>query len=394
MDDLNTSTLLYITQTRQKNLDKLIGHRFTEAFSWRYYFKRVIVLFYSSTNNYLFKKIHSNTYTIGIPFDLSSSTGKSIFNLGKNYLNLLVFLFKLTKIIKIDMIRLENIVISGPPIFVISKIKKIPHVLWLGGYERKAIFAKYKKNLLTWFISKIIVIFESIIFRNANFVYPVSDELLDLVKKRFVKNVFLSPNYIDLSLFSDHHENEQTIENKISLLYVGRFEEEKGIKILIKSIKILLKETNNFELNLVGDGSLKDWIVNFIERNNIKNIRLLGLIDYKDMPNIYNMADVFILPSITEGSPGSIIEAMGCGTATICTAVGECPKIIKDGIDGIIIEPNDPQKLAEAIIYLINNRDLITKFRKNGRLSAIRRTKNYIKIHKYVYEQILKTFKV
>ena len=74
MDIINNSTLPYVTQTRQDNLEKLIGHRFTEAFSWCKFFKNVIVLCYTSSNRYLYKKIYDNGYLIGIPFDLSSST--------------------------------------------------------------------------------------------------------------------------------------------------------------------------------------------------------------------------------------------------------------------------------------------------------------------------------
>ncbi|MFX1392820.1 MAG: glycosyltransferase family 4 protein [Promethearchaeota archaeon] len=395
MDNLSTSTLLYVTQTRQENLDKLIGHRFAEAFSWREYFRRVIVLCYSSTKNYLFRKLFENSYIIAIPFDLSTSTFKTIFNLFKNYLNLFSFLFKLTKVVKIDIIRLENIIISGPQVYLFSKIKKIPHVLWLGGYERKAMFAKYKKNLLTWLISRIIILFELVIFKNANFVYPVSDELLELSNKRNIKNKFYSPNYVDLSKFKDMRlQNYLNSKKKINLLYVGRFEEEKGLRVLLKAIKILLKENDKFELNLVGDGSLRDWILNFLRENKINNVKLLGIFDHNDMPKLYNQADIFILPSLTEGSPGSVIEAMGCGTASICTAVGECPKIINNGEDGILIEPGNPQILANAILSLISNTELIQKFRKNGRISALKRTKDYIKIHKYVYEKILKSSNV
>jgi len=393
MDILSTATLLYVTQSRQENLDKLIGHRFTEAFSWRQYFKRVIVLCYSSTKNYLYRKIYDNAYLIGIPFDLAPSTVKSVSNLVRNYLNMWSFLFKLTKVVKIDIIRLENLVISGPQVYILSKIKKIPHVLWLGGYERKAMFSKYKKNLLTWFISRIIILFEIVILKNANFVYPVSDELVELTEKRNVRNKFYSPNYVDLSKFNDKHpQNYLNSKEKLELLYVGRFEEEKGLKILLNAIKILYNESNKFELNLVGDGLLKEWILNFIKRNKIKNVKLLGTFDYSDMPKLYNEADIFVLPSLTEGSPGSVIEAMGCGTASICTAVGECPKIIKNGENGILIKPGNPQELANAILNLVNNKDLIEKLRKKGRISALKRTKDYRKIHKFVYEQVLKTF--
>ncbi len=393
MDIINNSTLLYVTQTRQDNLEKLIGHRFTEAFSWCKFFKNVIVLCYTSSNRYLYKKIYDNGYLIGIPFDLSSSTFKSVFNLGKNYLNLSIFLFKITKIAKVNIIRLENLVISGPSVYILSKIKKIPHVIWLGGYERKAVFAKYKKNLITWFIGKLIILFETIILKNANFVYPVSNELMELVEKRNIKNKIHSPNYVDLSVFTDEHTSTNLhSEKKVQVLYVGRFEEEKGLRVLMNAIKLIMNESDKFDLLLVGDGTLKNWIKNFITKNKIKNVKLLGTFDYSEMPKIYNQADIFILPSHTEGSPGCIIEALGCGTAAICTEVGECPKIIKNGENGILIPPGEPKAMADAIMRLINNKNLIEKYRKNGRISALKRTKNYIKIHKFVYEKILLIF--
>ena len=163
MNILGSSSLLYVTQTRQENLEKLIGHRFTEAASWRNYFKKVIILCYSSSDKYLFKKMYDNCYLIGIPFDLSQSAANSVINLGKNYLNLLMFLLKLIKITKINIIRLENIVISGPPVYILSKLKRIPHVIWLGGYERKAVFAKYQKNFVTRIVVRLIKLFEIII---------------------------------------------------------------------------------------------------------------------------------------------------------------------------------------------------------------------------------------
>ena len=110
----------------------------------------------------------------------------------------------------------------------------------------------------------------------------------------------------------------------------------------------------------------------------------------RNKSEIYGSADIFILPSFTEGSPASLIEAMSCGVASIATAVGESKKYISDGETGILISPGDPKELAKAIKLLIHNRALIDKFGKSGRTSIIKYTKNYTRIHKFVYEQILK----
>lgn len=393
MDLINRSTILYINQVRQENFEKLIGKGFSESFFWRNYFKKMVFVCYSTTNKFLFKKQYDNCYLLGIPFDLSQSTFKSIISLGANYLRLFIYLFKLTNLIKIDIIRLENLLLSGPSVYLISRLKKIPYVIWLGGYERKSLIIKYKKNLITWLLSRIIIILEKTILKNANFVFPVTDELLDLTEKRNVTNKFLSPNFIDLSKFRNFQPKGNLIKKeKIELLYVGRFEEEKGIKPLLNAIKILSVKNNNFQLSMIGDGLLKTWITNFIEVNKLKNVKLLGIYSHDEMPRFYNMADIFILPSYTEGSPASLIEAMSCGTASIATSVGMCKKFIKNGKNGILIPPGDPYKISEAVEKLMNNNNLLETISKNGRISVQKYSKNYAKIHKYVYEKILNQF--
>jgi len=391
MDLLSRSTILYINQVRQDNFEVLIGKGFSEAFSWRNYFKKIIFICYSTTNEILYKKVYDNCYLIGIPFDLSKSPFKSILNIGKNYLKLFLQVRRLIKITKIDIIRMENLLLSGLPIYILCKTKKIPYIIWLGGYERKALYLKYKKNFFTWLLAKFIIFFEIIILKNANFVFPVTDQLMDLVKKRNIKNSFLSPNYVDLSKFKNLKSNSRSIK-KYKILYVGRFEEEKGIKVLLNAIKLLQNELNNFKLLMVGDGSLKEWVKKFVAKNQIKDVKLCGLFNHEDMPAIYNSADIFILPSYTEGSPASLLEAMSCGTASIATSVGECKKIIKNGENGLLIPPGDPKIMAENLKILIENKNLRAHFEEKGKISIEKYTMNYKKIHKYVYQQIIKLF--
>jgi len=391
MDLLSRSTILYVNQTRQDDFEKLIGKGFSEALSWRKDFKRVIFVCYSTTNRFFYKKIYDNCYLIAIPFDLSESAVISMVKTGFNYFKLFSFLLKLTKITEINVIRMENLLLSGPSVYLLSKFRKIPYVIWLGGHERNALIFKYGKNLVTWVLAQLIKLYEKFILKQANFIFSVTQDLMDLTKERNVVNTFFSPNFIDLSNFKELSVNKKDISKKIiQLLFVGRFEEEKGLKVLLKAIKGLPDEKDQFELNLVGEGSLKVWIESFIKENNLMNVRFLGRFDHKDMPKIYNSADIFILPSYTEGSPASLIEAMSCGIASIATAVGESKKYISDGENGILISPGDPKELIKAIKSFINNRALIEKFGKNGRTSVIKYTKNYKKIHKFVYEQILK----
>ncbi|MFX0186770.1 MAG: glycosyltransferase family 4 protein [Candidatus Hodarchaeota archaeon] len=390
---LKKSTIAFISQVRQENFDVLIGKGFSEAFFWRETFKRMIFICYSTTGDFLYRKIYNNCYLIAIPFTLSPSAFKSIANLFNNYLKLYVFLKKLSKVVKIDIIRMENTLLAGPPTFLHSKKEKIPLLIWLGGNERKALLSKYKKNIFTLLLSKLLVLYEIIILKSANFVFPVTEELFELTEKRNIKNKFLSPNYVNLEKFKDKKpETTSNSNNKIKILFVGRFEKEKGVKLLIKAFKILLEKNANLELIMAGDGSLRGWIEDYLYKYKIKNVNLLGWIHHDNLPDIYNSADVFVLPSYTEGSPASLIEAMSCGTASIATAVGDTQKIIKNEYNGILIPPGNIKKLIEAIQNLLDQANLLDKFSKNGRSSIINYTKSYYKIHRYVFKKVLKIY--
>ena len=88
-----------------------------------------------------------------------------------------------------------------------------------------------------------IILLEKVILKDSRFVLPVTDELMDLAEKRKVKNKIISPNYVDLSKFREIQPKNNMIPSKeFNVMYVGRFEEEKGIKPLLNAIKILSEE--------------------------------------------------------------------------------------------------------------------------------------------------------
>lgn len=159
-------------------------------------------------------------------------------------------------------------------------------------------------------------------------------------------------------------------------------------------MKILSNEKIKYKLSMIGHGSLMGWIKDFIDKNDLRRIKLLGKFDHKEMPLFYNRADIFIMPSYTEGSPASLIEAMSCGTASICTSEGECKKIIQDGVNGILVSEGDPNQLSKAIEQLITNKELGNDFGENSRISILKYTRNYSKIHKYIYEQLLNLYNI
>jgi glycosyltransferase involved in cell wall biosynthesis len=111
----------------------------------------------------------------------------------------------------------------------------------------------------------------------------------------------------------------------------------------------------DYRLVIVGP---KGWMVeNIIRQTRLFNIsdkvHFTGYIEQNDLPVIYNLADVFIYPSIYEGFGLPVLEALACGTPVISSNVSSMPEIVGDA--GVLIAPNNSQALAQSLLELIND---------------------------------------
>ena len=105
----------------------------------------------------------------------------------------------------------------------------------------------------------------------------------------------------------------------------------------------------------MGIGDLKDQITTLIKNHDLEDyIELTGWVDHEKIPNYMNKVDLFILPSITEGLPISVVEAMSMGLCVVLTNVGGMPELVQQ-IGGILIEKNSVEQLYNAIIYYFKN---------------------------------------
>jgi len=130
----------------------------------------------------------------------------------------------------------------------------------------------------------------------------------------------------------------------------------------------VLEKNNKIRLLIVGDGPLFSQLKNLaIKLNLIKNIIFAGKVEYKLLPFYYAAADIFVHPPYGFEAFGKvIIEAMACGKPIISTYCGGPEEIIDNYLNGILIEPNNPDKLADVIIQLIQDDQLIKKLIKNA----------------------------
>jgi len=185
-------------------------------------------------------------------------------------------------------------------------------------------------------------------------------ELVDLgIKSEKIKVIH---NGIDTDLFVP---SRIPCFDKIKLLWVGRYVKGKGLDYLIEAFSILKKKHLEIDLTLVGKGPDKDKIVKKIHDLNLENsVIMKDFVTNSEIVGMYQNSSIFVLPSLEEGVPRTILEAMSCGIPVVCSKLPQLVDII-DGC-GLLVPAKNPQALADAILKISSDSSLIEEFRKNG----------------------------
>lgn len=132
---------------------------------------------------------------------------------------------------------------------------------------------------------------------------------------------------------------------------VGRLSREKGFHGLIDGVDLARRRGIPLSLVLAGDGLERGALEQRASALGLDgNVRFLGV--RSDPRPVYGALDIFVLPSLEEGSPNALLEAMACGRAVVATRVGGVPEIIEHERSGLLVEPGSPPALAEAITRL------------------------------------------
>ena len=186
-------------------------------------------------------------------------------------------------------------------------------------YERKNIFIRSLYFLLTQI---------SLIFSN---IYSVTSNVdKNFLEKHFLvkKNkINLIPNWTNNQYFYDYKER---YANKI--LSVGRFENQKNFSYLISSFK-----NSNIEIDLYGDGSLKNQLKRLAKENNVK-VNFLGVLPFSELKEIYIKYKIFISTSLFEGNPKTILEAMSFGCVVVASNIKNNKELIDNKFNGLLFD--------------------------------------------------------
>jgi glycosyltransferase involved in cell wall biosynthesis len=226
-------------------------------------------------------------------------------------------------------------------------------------------------NLAMWHLSRL----EGECARNADIVVTISRYSQNKLVEYYdvdESKVRIAPNGVDPERFKPI-ENKTTlrkrlgVEDKPLVLFVGRLIPRKGLKYLVEAAKSVIKEISGATFTIVGDGPLRKKLIHDIAEAGLsKNFVLLGDISEAILPEIYNCADVFVLPSIQEGQGISLLEAQSSEKPVIAFATGGVEEAMQDRVTGILTKP-DSAVLAEAILRLLSDRPLRENMGRRGR---------------------------
>jgi len=147
---------------------------------------------------------------------------------------------------------------------------------------------------------------------------------------------------------------------------VGRLHRQKGFTDLITALAQVREHLPAVRLLLVGDGELRGDLEAHAQALGLSEVvTFAGL--RTDIPEILAELDLFALPSLWEGLPNVVLEAMAAGLPVVATAVGGTPEVVVDGVSGLLVPPHDPAALAEALVFLLRDPGMRRKIGQAGR---------------------------
>lgn len=185
----------------------------------------------------------------------------------------------------------------------------------------------------------------------------------------------LLENGIDLEQYSRRLTTAQakarfgTPEGRVVLGAVGRLSAEKGFDLLIRAAADLLAKGFDLELWIVGAGDEREALARLAAELNVaERVRLLGF--RSDTIDLYQAMDVYVLSSLREGLPNVLLEAMALGVPVVATRVAGVPRLVEDGVNGVLVEAGDFSELSGAVARLLNDKMFQTRIAAAARLTV------------------------
>lgn len=204
------------------------------------------------------------------------------------------------------------------------------------------------------------------ILRNSLAIVANSNGLKTLSERKDPFAVEVIPNGVDTNHFFPSSIRKGPVAR---FLFAGRFREQKNLFFLLEQMDLLASNTGSgFEVHLVGDGPLKEDLITYGRSLAIRDrIHWHPWCDRDRLRDYFHLADCFVLPSLYEGMPNVVLEAMACGLPVIASRVIGNNELIEDGTTGFLFSLKDPRELQQALSAVLERRESAVEMGKRAR---------------------------
>lgn len=269
--------------------------------------------------------------------------------------------FSLRKI-RPDIIHCQGLQIA-PSALLAKKFLGLPYLVYCHGSD---VYLPWKfKSLIS-----------EQVLKNANAVVALTEDMKKKVEELYNRKIFVIPNGIELKNFKNLSKDIARQKLKLAkeekfLVFVGTLKQVKGLKYLIEAVKILKGKMPEMRLLIIGEGGEKENLQEQVEKLKLKqNVIFFGKLANEKIPEYMIASDIFVLPSLSEGLPVTVLEAMAAGLPIVATQVGGLPEIVKQGQNGFLVEAKEPEILAQKILTLLSDEKLRNSMSLNNQKEA------------------------
>jgi len=208
--------------------------------------------------------------------------------------------------------------------------------------------------------------------RSVDIVFTTGFEAANQLEKLTLKKIIVQPSGVSKIFFSDFNRNFEN--EKFTVVTVANLLPKKNIELILEIAKAL----KEFRFILVGDGNHRKVLENIIQRENIDNVELVGFKSAEIVRKYYYESDCYLLTSLSEGTPTSILEAMACGLPIVSSTAG--------GVESILGKHNCVAELSNQHQFI----DCLSKFSVNLKLRRDISVKNRMQSKKYAWKNVAK----
>jgi phosphatidyl-myo-inositol alpha-mannosyltransferase len=198
----------------------------------------------------------------------------------------------------------------------------------------------------------------------------VSEVARDFVRRFFPwADPVVVPNGVDITRFrGDLPPVRHLRDRRVNFLFVGRLEERKGVRDLVRGFGLVRQRIGNCRLIVVGEGPDRRDLEAILRAEHIEDVVLAGRVPDEVLPRYHASSDVFCAPATSGESFGIVLaEAMAAGLPVVCTSIPGYRAVVVPGVTGLVVLPGRPDQLGEAMIRLAEDAALRRRMGEEGR---------------------------